>query len=488
MALIPSCIACAGGITVEAFCAATPTFPGCATKPEVPTVSITPTVPATPVTPITPITPTDPVVPPVTPGTPVTPTTPVIPATPVTTQPAVQTPPAGFALGRFGQLCATKPNAVCQSTTDIASGTATPGFVKCESAYDCCMCAAVDCIDCIALTAGDSALFGVKAVNVYGGTRGGAALICQGVESCAETIVNAEKMNEVQVTGDMGLKNARLVITDVVGDFKLHCTGMGACEGSVVTIVIPGSAPGTICNRFAAPTRIGAINCAGPEACANMKLNVRNEGCSKVYVEQLACTEPDSCTGMAVKFWGDVELQDCNLGSSGHSITGNGVAQCYVNLQGLLCQDPLSCLGIRKTLTNPKEAFKLHCGATSSCQNAVIDIGLVSIDLPYPDPNTGEWFTYVEWFDGFYCSGPSSCAGATIRVDNNQRGKTLEVENIECSAAGACVDTQIITGPDVEIVDAKCIPPGACAGCVVKKNAADPGIPCIRFDTSLNNI
>lgn len=409
-------------------------------------------------------------------------------AAPIVTEPPI---PAGFARGRFGQLCAENPNAVCQATTDVATTAATPGFLKCELGYDCCMCAAVDCLNCIALTAGDSGIFGVKNVNLVGAAVGGASLVCQGVESCAETVVNGEKMNEVQVTGDMGLQNARLIVNDVVGDFKLHCTGMAACENLVATIVIPQRTRSTLSGTFcdtSQVTRIGAINCAGPSSCANMALNIRNEGCGKVYVEQLACTDADSCTGMSVKFWGDVELLDCNLGSSGHSISGNGVAQCYSNLQGLLCQDPFSCTGIQKVVTNPKEAFKLHCGAQGSCQNANMAINVVSIDLPYPDPNTGEWFTYVEWFDGFYCSGPSSCAGATIRIDNNQRGKTLEVENIECSAPGACAGTSIITGPDVEIVDAKCIPLDACAGCLVKKDAADPGIPCIRFDQSLNNI
>merc|ERR1712013_598953 len=116
------------------------------------------------------------------PANPANPSTPAVSAAPIVTEPPI---PAGFALGRFGQLCAQNPNAVCQATTDVATTAATPGFVKCEGGYDCCLCAAVDCVDCIALTAGDSALFGVKNVNVYGATRGGASLVCQGVESCA---------------------------------------------------------------------------------------------------------------------------------------------------------------------------------------------------------------------------------------------------------------------------------------------------------------
>jgi len=414
------------------------------------------------------------------------PVVPLFPHVPPPPPPTAPQPPAGSAFGAFGQLCKANPNAVCQTTTDIASGPSTPGFVKCEMGYDCCMCQAVDCLNCIAFTAGDSGAFGVKAINIQGRSRG-AQIICQGLESCAETIVSGTKVGEIQVSGDMGLRNAIVTLNEVTNDFKLHCTGMSSCADTSIDIMIPAPAPGEFCNP--APLRIGAINCGGQEACSGMRLRISNQSpCKKVTVDSIACTEADSCLGANVRFEGSVSLLDCNLGSSGHSITGNGIAHCYANLQGLLCQDPLSCVGITKTLTNPREAFKLHCGALGSCQNGNVLISLLSIDLPYPDPNTGEWFTYTEWFDGFYCSGPSSCAGATITIRNDQRGKTLEVENIECTAPGACTGTQVITGPDVEIVDAKCVPIDACNGCVVKVNAADPGIPCIRFDQSLNNI
>ena len=199
-----------------------PVIPAPAPPVVVPVTTEPPIVPVQPV-------PAPPVVVPVNPApiapAPTVPAPPMFPHVPVPAPPSAPQVPAGFALGRFGQLCGVNANAVCQTQTDIASGAATPGFVKCEGSYDCCLCAAVDCIDCIALTAGNSGMFGVKSVNVYGGTRGGAQIICQGTESCAETIITGEKVGEVQVTGDMGLRNAHLTVNGIVSDFKLHCTG-----------------------------------------------------------------------------------------------------------------------------------------------------------------------------------------------------------------------------------------------------------------------
>lgn len=112
---------------------------------------------------------------------------------------------------------------------------------------------------------------------------------------------------------------------------------MASCANAAVDIIIPAPAPGQFCNP--APLRIGGINCGGPEACSGMRLRISNQSpCKKVTVNQIQCTESDSCLGANVRFEGSVQLLDCNLGTSGHSITGNGIAQCYANLQGLLCQ------------------------------------------------------------------------------------------------------------------------------------------------------
>jgi hypothetical protein len=378
--------------------------------------------------------------------------------------------------GAYNQLCGITPDAVC--ATPQSSAFATAGFVFCEADFSCCLCREIVCNECVSFLAGPSAVAGVQAIQINGrspSNGGAASIICQGTESCQDSSMLATNIYQVIASGDMAMKNGKITITNPQEDFKLYCEGLGSCEGLDIEIIIPPPAAGTFCSYN--PFRIGAIDCSDSAACKNMQLTIRNNGCNKVLIEKLTCSEIDSCTSAHFNFIGDVETLDCDLGPSGH--TAYGLSTCYQNLQALLCQDPNSCRGIRKTLTNPHLGFKLECGSIGSCQSAEL---VLNFDTrPWMDQATGNAFMeHTEWIDGFKFGGEASGALATIVINNNQAGKTLEIEKIECVAMNACAQMTIITGPDVDIVEIVCYAQ-TCDGCLVKVEAADVGVPCTTF-------
>ena len=110
-----------------------------------------------------------------------------------------------------------------------------------------------------------------------------------------------------------------------------HFSGMASCDGLTLEVVIPGPPAGYTCNPEA-PTetlRIAGLECSGQESCRNAEINVINNGCDKVLIDDLKCFGSDACTGTKFNFQGDIELANCDLGPSG--LCSNALSQ-FVSL------------------------------------------------------------------------------------------------------------------------------------------------------------
>jgi len=398
---------------------------------------------------------------------PVAPTLPPAPTAPVA--------PAGNMFGAYGQLCAIPdPNRdfVCRATTDFASDLLpgqSPNFMKCDRAFDCCACASITCEDCNQFSAGPSGALGVKDITINGRAPefGGAAITCNGIESCQDTLINALNVAQIECSGDLGCRNSVIRVADpVFPGFKLDCSAMASCEGVQLEVVIPGPPPGYACNPEAASTELvmAGIDCSGQESCRGAQITVRNDGCDKVVVDALKCFATDSCTDAQFNFIGDIDIATCDLGPSGTS--ARGLEKCFENLSQLKCPDPRSCAGAVRTLLNPMSQFVLHCGNTAACEGA-------QLTLEYNADAGG-----VTRIDGYVFSSEDSGRGATITVRNEQRtGDVITIEKIECSAKNACADATFVLGHDVSIWEVNC-GANSCGGCLVKIDAADVGMPC----------
>jgi len=256
------------------------------------------------------------------------------------------------------------------------------------------------------------------------------------------------------------------VFDPVLPGFKLDCSGMASCDGLTLEVVIPGPPAGYTCNPEA-PTetlRIAGLECSGQESCRNAEINVINNGCDKVLIDDLKCFGSDACTGTKFNFQGDIELANCDLGPSGHS--ASGIDKCFEGLLQLKCPDPHSCAGSVKTLVNPTQSFALHCGNTGACENSQFTLEFNIL---------GSEVTSIE---GFVFSSENAGRYATVTVQNHQyNGKTIDIEKIECKSKNSCAGTTFILGHDVSIWEMQC-GPNSCGGCKVKINPMDEGVPC----------
>lgn len=450
--------------------------------PPVPVVPVSPFVPAEPapviplplpilIEPVPPVSVPPVSLPPYIPGAPTVPVPPVSvpPVVPVRERPA---PPAGYEYGAFGQHCAVPSSvAQCQTTSDIVSDAASPGFTRCDKTFDCCLCQAVTCTNCDTFSAGYSGVFGVQNININGkpAYQGGARIKCLGVEGCAETVITGNNIKTLLSSGVMALRNAKVTITDPVRYFELDCLAMGGCQGLKVELIYSAPPAGYACSvpsQYLAPSIISGIQCSGQESCTNMELTIRNEGCNQVIIQDLVCLRPGACNHAVFNFIGDVELQHCDLGPGQATITG--IDKCYENLPHVLCPDPHSCVGAQRTLVNPIQGFKMNCGGQSACAGSRFTLEL----------RPGAPGGFVEHLDGFWFTDEYAAAGATIVIDNQQGGAPVVIERIECATKNSCAGLTFIIGMNVDVNDIECSTSDSCGGCRIKYDAADAGIPC----------
>ena len=247
-----------------------------------------------------------------------------------------------------------------------------------------------------------------------------------------------------------------------------------SCEGSSIEIRYPYT--GTCGETY----YIADIGCSGIYSCASMDLTVSNEGpkgCNKVMITNVGCTEIGSCTNAKFNFVGDVETVNCDLGPSGHS--ARGLDACYEGLSSFVCADVRACAGITRTLTNPTSSFVLECGSLDSCKAMNLNIYLDASG--WWDPVTmNQVVDHISVLSGFKFSGEGSAAGATITIQNNQQGKSLEIEKVECTALNSCARTIFNLGENTKIKEFYCYS-GTCNGCVVKEGYGDFGKPCAEY-------
>jgi hypothetical protein len=261
----------------------------------------------------------------------------------------------------------------------------------------------------------------------------------------------------------------------------LECGGKSSCNALEIEINLPAPPEGYMCDPAVSKPilPISGIECNSDLACQGLDLTINNNGCYKVVIENVDCVQPDSCNAAVFTFNGDVTIQNCHCGPScGNAV---GLDQCYENLEIMLCPDPLSCLGQVQTIVNPVNGFKFICGNVQSCQQGIFTIELNANIKPEP----------ITVFEGFVLGGFNSANGATFIIDNKQGDFSfsgmpilLEVEKIECGGFGSCVGATFVTGDNVQIREVVCAF-GACAGCTIKRNVAEPGVPCDPSQTPL---
>jgi len=265
----------------------------------------------------------------------------------------------------------------------------------------------------------------------------------------------------------MALKNATISITNtgISGNtFTLDCVGMGSCEALKLEILIPSAPNGRCVSRETIP--FGQIQCSGQEACKDLELTIRNEGCNRIEFQTLSCLQSDSCLNAKFNLVGDIGINFCDL--TGSAATATGLGACFENLQSLICPDPTSCRGTIRTLLNPVQGFGVQCEGMGACYHAQFTLEF--------NENIAEQVTFL---DGFKFLGAGSGADTTIILKNDQREHPiLTVGKIECLSPESCDGLTIITGYYVSIHQVICTQ-NACNDCKVKVHADDVQfVPC----------
>merc|ERR1719188_1961985 len=295
----------------------------------------------------------------------------------------------------------------------------------------------------------------------------GATIDCLGMDSCAQTLMQSVHVSSINAIGDGALRDAKITVYNPTDEFTVECLGMSSCSGLTLEIIIPGPANGMACDPKYQPKIIplAYINCAQQESCAYMRFSFVNEGCDKYEFDSLSCTLGDSCTGATFDFVGEVDVANCELSGTGHTVTG--ISKCFENLDRLICSDPSSCRGAHRAISNPANNFMLSCEGTGSCYNSVTEIDL-NVNAREPILN----------FEAFKFLGEAAGASATVILRNDQNGQLLTIDRIECLALESCAGTTFVTGYYVGIGEIICLP-GACFGCKIKTFIDDVHyVPC----------
>jgi len=110
------------------------------------------------------------------------------------------------------------------------------------------------------------------------------------------------------------------------------------------------------------------------------------------------------------------------------------------------------CEGRTYRINNPLNAFYLYCGDLRSCGGATFNMWY-----------QGTGYTRI---DRIECKGEESCAGANIKITNNQRRDVVELNKIVCDAKSACAGATFDVGFEVAVGSMEC-KPDSCSGCTL---------------------
>eukprot|EP00483_Globobulimina_turgida_P012663 UN12686 len=134
--------------------------------------------------------------------------------------------------------------------------------------------------------------------------------------------------------------------------------------------------------------------------------------------------------------------------------------------------DPQSCAGKISTITNPVENFEMLCDGFETCTGATLNINF----SPAASPN-------IERIKGLWFKGEYAAAGAVINISNQRGfGNKIMIEEIVCDKPGACMETQFIIGPNMELeIGNFYCSADACHGCSVRESMTSPPMPCYEF-------
>merc|ERR1711971_3781 len=236
-----------------------------------------------------------------------------------------------------------------------------------------------------------------------------------------------------------------------------------------------GPPPGYMCRPVTQKEtfQVSGINCGNEEACQGMSMTINNVGCDSVRIESLNCMEHNACNLAHFDLMGDVELSQCLCGPSCDNAMG--ISKCFQGLATLLCSDPRACLAQTKTITNPKNLFKLECGNVQSCQSAHFTF-VFDEDSNKAEP--------VRTIETFVFGGMHSARRGTFEIVNaqgvdpfTQIPVIVTLDRIDCGGEGSCVGATFILGQNVQVKEVICAA-GACLNCWIKLTADDIGIPC----------
>jgi len=316
---------------------------------------------------------------------------------------------------------------------------------------------------CTEFFIGNQGVYGVEDIKVAGSLTDGVIVSCYGTESCASSKMMMTNVRSMDCKGDQSCEGATMVITDPFTEFKLHCSGKGACNRLTIRIDFTGPPPGYMCAPgINEQLQLGSIECLNEASCQNMQFTMDNTGCYDVVLRKIQCVHSSSCINAAFSLIGDIQVQECELGSSG--MTATGLDKCYQNLREYGCSKPQSCMGLSKTIVNPANGFEFKCGDVSSCEAAQFHF---EFNKDAQD---------VNYLSGFVLGGRYAARGATFTFDN-QQNMVLDIDKIDCSGEGSCSGTKFITGPNVQIGEISCSS-NSCTNCMVQISANDAGIPC----------
>eukprot|EP00485_Elphidium_margaritaceum_P001520 CAMPEP_0202686196 /NCGR_PEP_ID=MMETSP1385-20130828/1998_1 /ASSEMBLY_ACC=CAM_ASM_000861 /TAXON_ID=933848 /ORGANISM="Elphidium margaritaceum" /LENGTH=523 /DNA_ID=CAMNT_0049340725 /DNA_START=246 /DNA_END=1817 /DNA_ORIENTATION=+ len=382
-------------------------------------------------------------------------------------------PDPGYTYNMFGELCPIMPlgSVQCAEAADYVSdqtGNNQQGFTSCLDTADCCMCSEILCgeqggDECIELrVAGLMAAYGNRNIRVYGGERAfaKAKITCSGLESCARSRIVGNSVMELDCGGRSGCQGSTIYIEDPADQFSIYCRATSSCQDMTVSVNFTS----TSCD----PIELGEIKCLGANACNGMSLTIENNGCRDVVIKSIECRD-GSCDYSSWSFFGRqaITIDTCHLPTGALSVPvgSSGLDRCFSGLQELKCSDIMPCMQQTKTITDPRNDFKLVCLDLLACGGSQFTIQVTAAFKPAPIQTIN-----------IVCDGRESCKGTNFTVVNHNR---VEIEvNVHCTSLGACNGAMFEGSSNVRFTEVICVAVNQCMGCTVNN------LPCTTSTTT----
>jgi len=298
--------------------------------------------------------------------------------------------------------------------------------------------------------------------------------VCHGERLCADQrqqLVNPQNGFYLFCT-DRSCTNSQFTIdlqpangAPIDSFFGFLFQGESAAAGAIVTVN----------NWQSGNTDLGTITCSGPNACAGTQIVMGYQtsiaavtcgpgACSNCVIKTTMNSQPWPCdpslpltptpppsarpnpnpvpVPVPVPAPVPVAVPSGNVGlpAGTEVLTSPRTLECRTT----------ECAARNYRLNNPLNAFFIYCGDFGSCRQSTFNLWY-----------TGTGYTRM---DRIECKGEESCAGATVRVHNNQRRDVVEIEKIVCDAKSACSGTTFDVGYEVAVGALEC-KPDSCSGC-----------------------